>query len=302
MKNVAKIKKRIVCVVGPTASGKTRLAVELAKKFDGEIISADSRQVYKKLDIGTGKDLNEYEDIKYHMIDIAEPEENITLFDWLEGARAKIDEIIEQGKLPIITGGTGLYVQALIEGFSQEKTKTSIDNKKTYSREELDNKTLSELKEIFLKNKIEDSNIDINNPRRLIRAIEKAQKGIISLKNKPDFEALQIGITLPRPVLYSKIDKRVDQRFGEGMLEEVRGLIQSGVDPKWLDRLGLEYRVISKYLTSNSKDFAKMSQDLKWKIHAYARRQTTWFKRFEEIVWVKDSDEAKSVVKNFLEN
>lgn len=302
MKNVAKIKKRIVCVVGPTASGKTRLAVELAKKFDGEIISADSRQVYKKLDIGTGKDLNEYEDIKYHMIDIAEPEENITLFDWLEGARAKIDEKIEQGKLPIITGGTGLYVQALIEGFSQEKTKTSIDNKKTYSREELDNKTLSELKEIFLKNKIEDSNIDINNPRRLIRAIEKAQKGIISLKNKPDFEALQIGITLPRPVLYSKIDKRVDQRFGEGMLEEVRGLIQSGVDPKWLDRLGLEYRVISKYLTSNSKDFAKMSQDLKWKIHAYARRQTTWFKRFEEIVWVKDSDEAKSVVKNFLEN
>lgn len=298
MKIPAKNDKRIICVVGPTASGKTALAVSLAKKFGGEIISADSRQVYRGLDIGTGKDLVEYGNIKYHLIDVADPMEDFTLFDWLEMANKAINEIISRDALPIIVGGTGLYVQALVEGFRQYQGKKNQG--KRYERDELNKKSLKQLQEIYSKLKDTDINIDKNNPRRLIRAIEKSQEGTVFCKKEPDFESLQIGITLPRPILYEKIDKRVEQRFEEGMLEEVRGLIESGVNPSWLEKLGLEYRVISRYITSGSDDFEIMKQNLKWKIHAYARRQITWFRRFKKIKWVKDEKQAEKLVVKFF--
>lgn len=313
------MKKPVICVIGPTASGKTALAVALAEKFNGEIVSADSRQVYKKLDVGTGKDLREYGKIKYHLIDICSPGEKFTLFDWLDLARDRIKQIQDRGGLPIIVGGTGLYVQGLVEGFQQtknEKIKTYNHSGKSlkYSRKELDEKSLEELQEIYLKTIKAKSQIDLNNPRRIIRAIEINQEGSGVSKQKPDFSVLQIGISLPRQDLYDKIDKRVEQRFAkEKMLEEVDSLLESGVDPSWLLGLGLEYKIICQYLlekksseeisfdkVKNTPDFQKMKQNLKYKIHGYARRQLTWFRRFNDIKWVRNKEDAEKTVSRFL--
>jgi len=295
-----KKERKIICIIGPTASGKTGWGVSVARKFNGEIISADSRQVYRGLDIGTGKDLEDYSDVKYHLIDICEPGVYFTVFDWLERAREVIEDIFTRGKTPIIVGGTGLYVQALIEGF-ELKFESQKSKVKRYRREELESKSLEELQKIIFKLKIVNSKLDMNNSHRIIRAIEKVQSGEIANKKKPDFQALQIAIDLPRDVLYDRIDQRVEERFEQGMLEEVKSLIASGVDKKWLLGLGLEYRIIGRYvLGESSQSFDKMKQELKYKIHAFARRQLTWFRRFPEIVWCNDLKSAEEEIKNFL--
>ena len=313
------MEKKVVCVVGATASGKTALAVKLAQKFNGEIISADSRQIYKGLDIGTGKDLKEYGDIKYHLIDICEPGERFTVFGWINLARKMIDDITGRGKLPIVVGGTGLYIQALVEGFEQKPKKSKIQHPKSkmFSRGELEKKSLPDLQKIYSKLKIRNSKLDFKNPRRLIRAIERAQQGTLISKHKPDFEVLQIGISLSRQILYDKIDKRVDSRFAQGMAEEVAKLLDQGVSPEWFDKIGLEYRIISRYLRQNfkspisnfkmdekiknSKEFKDMTQELKWKIHTFARRQLTWFRRFPEIIWAEKLTSAEKAIGDFLQ-
>jgi len=331
--------KKIIAIVGPTASGKTALAVKIAREFNGEIVSADSRQVYRGLDLGTGKEgarlcepnaqgersaglevkklrknWRMIDDIPQWMIDVAETGKRFTLFDWLGSARLVIEDIFKRGKVPIVVGGTGLYVQALIEGFTlksqKEKGKRKNHNVKvkSFQREELEKLPREKLVGILQKldpTRLEE--IDSKNPRRLIRAIELSQGGSQSGKIKPDFEALQIGIGLPRLALYQKIDQRVEKRFAEGMLKEVGGLLAKGVDPKWLIGLGLEYKIIGKYVLSHpklearsSKLFSKMQQELKYKSHGYARRQLTWFRRFPEIKWVRNFQEAKRVVGTFL--
>jgi len=312
---------KVIVILGPTASGKTGIGVQLAKKFNGEIISADSRQVYRGLDLGTGKDLKEYDSVRYHLIDICDPEEKFNMFDWLESARLAVRDILDRGMMPIVVGGTGLYIQALVEGFTtikNEKLKIRNSNLKSkkYSREELDLKTSKDLQKILGKLDLESFNkIDQNNPHRLIRAIERVQEGIEISKIAVPYDFLQIGINLPREKLYKRIDKRVGSRFEEGMLEEVRGLLDSGINPKWLHKLGLEYRIISEYLLSNSKipvlssksisnvktdEFQEMSQLLKYRIHAFARRQLTWFRRFSQIRWISNYDEVEKVAENFL--
>lgn len=326
------MKKKVVFILGPTGSGKTALAVDLAKKFNGEIISADSRQIYIGLDVGTGKDLAEYGDIKYHLIDVAMPEENFTLFDWLDRTREILADILKRGKLPIIAGGTGLYAKALAEGYYIIK-KLNIKNQndklklKKITRTELDLMSIEQLQSLASKLKINTANLDIKNPRRLIRAIEKAQEGIETIKNKPDFKSLILAIDLDREELYQRIDKRVDQRFlAEGMLEEVAGLLSTGISQQWLGSLGLEYRIISEYLTGHpelisgsqktkipkqvrddvstsvrdDKTFQEMIQELKWKTHAYARRQLTWLRKQEDLQWIKNAVEAEDLVAEFI--
>jgi len=312
------MKKKVVFILGPTGSGKTSLAVELAKKYNGEIISADSRQIFVGLDIGTGKDLEEYGKIKYHLIDICVPEEKFTMFDWLKLARQKIDEIIGRGHLPIVVGGTGLYAKALYEGYAIENLKDQVSKTK-YTREELDAMTVEQLNELMEKLKIPIENLDLKNPRRLIRAIEKHQEGIKTTKRKPNFERLLLAIDLYRDELYKRIDKRVDVRFTkQGMLEEVAGLLNSGVSEEWLRSLGLEYKIISEYLTQNfefpmtndqpisndqifkSEPFQQMTQELKWKTHGYARRQLTWLSKQPNLIWIKDKDQAHKLVEKFL--
>ena len=366
-----KISKKLIAVVGPTAGGKTSLGVFLAREYNGEIISADSRQVYRGLDIGTGKEgtsnlkpqtsnlqlktqklknqktnkksdkltiqqLNQYtryiDDVPQWLIDICEPGEKFTMFDWLAAARKSIDDVFARGKTPIVVGGTGLYVQALIQGFELKKSQTSnlkpqIYNSKLkkYSREELKKKTLADLQSLANKLKPKAHNLDMNNPHRLIRAIERAQSGLVTTKNKPNFEALQIGVEIPREDLYKRIDQRVDEWFEQGFSEEVHGLLKSGVDPKWLMKIGLEYGILSQYLichpefisgsceiprsrnkfgmtklAQDDKSFQEMKQRMKFAIHAFARRQLTWFRRFREINWVADRNQAELFVKKFL--
>jgi len=349
-------RKKIIAIVGPTASGKTALAVKIAQEFNGEIVSADSRQVYRGLDLGTGKEgepeakakskrqkakpqvktqkLKEIEkDLRYikgipqWMIDVAEPEERFTLFDWLKAARLVIGDIFERGKVPVVVGGTGLYVQGLIEGYAlksqKEKGKRKNHNVKvkSFQREELEKFPREKLVRILRRlNSEKLETVDQKNPRRLIRAIEIAQEGDRVGKTKPDFEILQIAIFLPRHELYKKINRRVEKRFEQGMLEEVKRLLARGIDPKWLIGLGLEYKIITTYLINKAKGetrkekpqgkskkshgrgktFEEMEQELKYKSHGYARRQLTWSRRFPEIKWVQDSQEVEKLVATFL--
>ncbi|MEI8143117.1 MAG: tRNA (adenosine(37)-N6)-dimethylallyltransferase MiaA [Candidatus Berkelbacteria bacterium] len=328
-------KRKIIAIVGPTASGKTGIGVKLAKEFNGEIISADSRQVYRGLDLGTGKDLAEYGEVKYHMIDIVDPGEKMTLFDYLPLARSAIEDIFARGKVPILVGGSGLYIQGLVEGFAlQQKTENSTTpglrgagkkQKAEYSREQLDKLTTKELNEVLEKSDVQKyESIDHKNRHRLIRAIELAQEGLNPVKIKPDFEVLQIGVDVPRTELHQRIDKRVDERFEVGMTQEVRDLLISGVDPVWLIGLGLEYREITQYLLElrikniqlweklgenrdssfviHNSEFQAMSQDLKYCTHQFARRQMTWFHRFPEIQWLPNYEQIKRFAKIFLEH
>jgi len=326
-------KRKIIVIVGPTASGKTGWGVSVASAIGrpasgwkgGEIISADSRQVYRGLNIGTGKDLEDYSDTKYHLIDICDPGVQFTMFDWVERARIVIEDIFSRGKTPIIVGGTGLYVQALVEGFQKSKIKNQNCNLKVkiFSREELESKTLKELQQINLRLNTDDLKLDLDNPHRLIRAIERAQNGEVVSKKKPNFEVLQIAIDMPREVLYQRIDQRVDEWFKEGFTEEVQSLLKNGVDPKWLEKIGLEYRLLTQYLIQNSKlksqncklkvkiidtttkqfdseSFEEMKQKMKFVIHAYARRQLTWFRRFSDIIWCFDLKSAEKEINKFL--
>lgn len=313
------MERKIVCIFGPTGSGKTGLGVYLAKKFNGEIISADSRQVYRGLDLGTGKDLKEYGDVKHHLIDICDPGEKFNMFDWLKQAREAIKDIFKRGKLPVVVGGTGLYFKALVEGFEINqnlKIKNQNDNAKIkkYDREELENKSLYDLRKIFDKLPTTNYKLDLKNPRRVIRAIELAQEGIKPVRKKPDFESLNLTIDLDREELYKKIDRRVDSRFDEGMLEEIEGLIQSGVTTDWLMSLGLEYKIITNFVLNlkcksqnaklqlkiqNLKTFEEMKQELKFKSHAYARRQLTWLRKMQ-VQKIKTKKEAVVLVEKFL--
>jgi len=321
---MSKSNKKVIAIVGPTASGKTTFGVRLAKEFDGEIISADSRQVYRGLDLGTGKDLDEYDGVPYHLIDIADPEEKMTLFDYLPLARAAIADVLSRGKLPIIVGGTGLYVQGIVEGFElRQDDNKGINKHDKLSREQLNNLTIQQLNNLLLKiDPDKNLMVDRKNAHRLIRAIEMAQEGLTPVKIKPDFEVLQIGIDLPRDVLHEKIDKRVDSRFAEGMLSEVQGLIDRGVSTDWLIGLGLEYRIMTEFLEKIAKlsnceiaelpkennmtmkqfnnEFLEVSQDLKFKTHQFARRQMTWFRRFPQINWLSEYDQIKRFVKIFI--
>lgn len=324
--------RKIICIVGPTASGKTGIGVRFARELNGEIVSADSRQIFRGLNIGSGKEY--FPDVKQWLIDIKEPGEKFSVFDWLPLARQAIEDIFSRGKVPIVVGGTGLYVQALVEGFELQGIRNEelgigvIPEQFQNNAEEL-GKLLKELDPETYKK------VDKHNPHRLIRAIERAREGLRPAKVKPDFEVLQIGIDLPRAELYRRIDKRVDDRFKQGMLEEVERLIKSGVDSAWLIKLGLEYRIITEYILSkndvtlsdsegsradvsarmrlcldssaspqndHNKEFQEMSQKLKFRIHAFARRQLTWFRRFPGIVWLDDYDKILTSVKKFLDS
>lgn len=319
------MKNKVVFILGPTASGKTGVAVKVAKKLfpkgiRSEIISADSRQVFKELDVGSGKDLKEYDEIKYHLIDICEPGESFTLYDWLKLARAKLDEMFENEIVPIVVGGTGLYAKALAEGFLLEKQGNKSTDK--YSRDNLNQLSLAELENIAAELGLSSSKIDMKNPRRIIRAIENFQAGAAISKKEPGFEKLIIALNGTRKELYDKIDKRVEQRFAnEKMLEEVEELINGGVDTSWLMSLGLEYRIITIYIlvqrfgfdeiemkeviqkynyhVEDFQTFEAMKQMLKYKIHAYARRQITWLNKQEGLIW-SDKEKALSLVENFL--
>lgn len=296
-----RVKGKLVVVLGPTACGKTKIGVSLAKKFNGEIISADSRQVYKWMDIGTGKDLKDYQGVPYHLIDTANPKEQVSLKDWQNLAFNKIKELNEKNKLPILVGGTGLYLNSIIDGYVLEDIE--VDQK---LRKELNKLSLKQLQNKLKKlDKDAFKKIDVNNPRRIIRAIEIAQAGnsITKMKKKkPDLDVLVLGIKFDKETIYKRIDKRLKYRIEkEKMIPEVRNLRQKGVSWKRLDDFGLEYRWVVKYLKKEINK-EELFNKLSTAIHHFAKRQLTWFKKRKDIVWIKNVQEVERLVKRFLKH
>ncbi len=263
---------KIIVILGPTATGKSDLAINLAKKFNGEIISADSRQVYKGLDIGTGKiSKEEMQGIPHYLIDVVNPKQKFTVTDFKKLADKKIKEIIKRGKLPIICGGTGFYIDTVTKGMVLPEVPP---NPKL--RKELEEKTTEDLVLILQKlDPIRSKNIDVKNRVRLVRAIEiaKALGKVPAIKEKkPNYAFIKIGLILPEELFQKKVKTRVRKMFKAGLLQEIEMLKKSGVSGGRLKEFGFEY--------NNPTEESVVKETLK-----YAKRQMTWFKRDKEIEW-----------------
>ncbi|RJQ35210.1 tRNA (adenosine(37)-N6)-dimethylallyltransferase MiaA [Candidatus Parcubacteria bacterium] len=275
--------QKIIVIVGPTSSGKSALAVELAKKLSGEVISADSRQVYKGLDIGTGKiTKREMKGVPHHLLDVYSPKKTFTAHDFVVRGRKAIDDIASRGKLPIICGGTGFYIDALVGRITLSDVPA---NKKL--RAELDKKTAEQLFTIL---KRRDQNraqsIDQHNKRRLIRALEIAQ----SPKSDPlrsdlrGYDVIWVGIAPERDELRRRIDVRLRDRIKTGMIAEAKRLKKAGLSYKRMESLGLEYRSLARHLKGIiSKE--EMESELQSAIWQYAKRQKTYWRRNKDIEW-----------------
>jgi tRNA dimethylallyltransferase len=281
-----KNKTKLIVIVGPTAVGKSDMAVQVARAFNGEVISADSRQVYKGLDIGSGKiTRSEMKGVPHHLLDVISPKTRkaFTAADFQRLAQEKIEEISNRGKLPIICGGTGFYIQTLIDGTVFPEV---LPNPKL--RTLLAKKTLSQLQETLKKiDPARFKTIDQQNKVRLIRAIEiaKALGKVPKLKKTPGaYDPLLIGLTLDPEKLKEKIKKRLDKRFAHGMIKEVRNLHKLGVSWKRLESFGLEYRLISQFLQKKISR-KEMTERLEIEIRQFAKRQMVWFKRDTRIKW-----------------
>lgn len=276
--------QKIVSVMGTNASGKSDLALYLAQEFCGEVVSADSRQVFRGLDIGAGKvSLQERQLVRHHLIDVAGLNEDFSLAQFQSLAFRSIDEILRRRRLPILVGGTGLYLMAVLEGYvlppvaPNQRLRTQLEQLET----ELLVKRLSQLDGAAL------ASIDVRNRRRLVRAIEILESGSslerVALKR---YLPLKLGLTWPKEVLRERIRLRLERRMNEGMVEEVRDLLASGARREWLDALGLEYRHILWFLQGRYKSLEELRLGLESAIWRFAQRQMTWFKRDRDIVWL----------------
>ncbi len=293
--------KKIIAVVGPTASGKSDLAVELALKFNGEIVSADSRQVYTGLDIGTGKvTKEEMRGVPHCLLDVADVSTVFTVSDYERMALEAIDYILTRGRLPILCGGTGFYVNSVL--YENAFARVLPDEK---IRKQLSGMTPAEMADKLKEIDIERYNsIDVHNPMRLIRALEivlSTGKPVSQNIKMSRFEALKIGIFWEREELSRRIELRLDTRLKSGMIEEIEGLLDKGVSHERLYDLGLEYRYISQYIKGDLS-YDKMREKLLSEIRKYAKRQMTWFRREKDIVWIKagELDKASDLVEGFL--
>jgi len=305
--------KKIIAILGPTASGKTKLAVKLALKFNGEIVSADSRQVYRGMDVGTGKDLNEYKIkskklkvIRYHMIDVANPKQRFDLAKYQKMAFQAIDDILKRNKLPILVGGSGLYLQAVVDNFKLSNVKKDLDLRKKL--EKLDaNKLFAKFKKISPKIANKINNSDKKNKRKLIRYLEILlfdKNFKIKIKNQKKYQTLIIGKSCSREILRKKIYKRLISRFEkEKMINEVKQLHKQGLSWRKLESFGLEYKFISLYL-QNKLAYDEMVEKLRIASNQFVNRQMSWFRRWErqgaEINWVENNKESEKLVKEFL--
>jgi len=303
--------KKSLIILGPTASGKTALAVKVANKYNGEIISADSRQIYKGMDIGTGKDLEEYtiadKIIPYHLIDILNPITDYSVFDFKTDFYDCYNRIIENNKLPILCGGTALYIDSILFDYNMPKSKPNkILRKKmgTMRLEGLKDKLISIKKDAY------DENYHISQ-RRIIRTIEiltQNQSNDIDMnkQGKNKFKnSLVLGIKVERGILLNRIKKRLEVRLNKGMIEEVQTLLHTGISPERLHTLGLEYRYISAYL-SKKIDYKTMQSKLNTAINQFSKRQMTFFRRMEKrginINWVpiENSNKIYKIVDQYL--
>lgn len=286
------MKSKILVIVGPTATGKSDLAVKLAKKMRGEIISADSRQVYKGLDIGTGKiTKKEMAGVPHHLLDVADPKKQFSVVKYVELAEKAIASIIVNNKIPIIVGGTGFYIQSLIDGTVLPDVLPNPGLRKELSKKSAD-ELITILKKIDPKRAKE---IDPKNSRRIIRAIEIATalgKVPSIKKSPPKYDTLFIGLTLPTEELKKKIKLRLEKRLKDGMIKEAVELHKNGLSWRRMDELGLEYRYLALYLQKKIS-LEELKKKLETEIWRYAKRQMTWFKRDKRIRWLKSKEETR---------
>ena len=295
---------RLVVVLGPTASGKSALGIALAQRFDGEIVSADSRQVYRGLDIGTAKVTPQEQALApHHLLDIADVNDIYTVAQFRQQAIAAINAILERARQPFLVGGSPHYIQAVVDNLDIPAIAPQ-----PALRAELEKRPLPDLlTELERLDPQSYAVIDRDNPRRVIRALEVC---LVSGKpfseqrarHDPFYDCLLLGINWPRAVLYRRIDQRVDERMEQGMIEEVQILLARGISQQRLEDLGLEYRFISRWLRGEFVSEAEMTQRLKYAIHDFTRRQLSWFRRDPRIVWIEgyDVDRAKTLVEGFL--
>lgn len=292
----------ILAVVGPTACGKTSLAVDLALSIGkAEIISADSRQVYRGMDIGTGKDIAEYTrdgiTVPSHLIDIAEAGEKYNLFEFQRDFLAAYEDIRARGAFPIMCGGSGLYVESVLKGYRLLPVPEN-----PALRENLEKKSLEELTAMLAEYKQLHNNTDTDNKKRAIRAIEIEEYYLtrpVEERSFPQLNTLVVGVSVDRDVRRERISRRLHERLGQGMVDEVRRLLNNGVQPEQLIYYGLEYKYLTLYLTG-AMDYDDMVRGLETAIHQFAKRQMTWFRGMEKrgvpIMWVDMSLGREQVV------
>jgi len=296
---------KVLVILGQTATGKSDLAVKIALKFNGEIISADSRQVYKGMDIGTGKITKaEMQGIPHYLLDIADPMQRITVIDWRKIAEEKIKDIVKRGKLPIICGGTGFYIDSLINdtGFPDVLPDENL-------RKELEKKDLNDLVSDLLKlDSNAEKKIDLKNKRKVIRAIEIATAlghiPELKLEQRKDMKFLKIGLNLTPEELQARISKRLESRMKAGMENEARNLLKNGVTLERMREFGLEYRYLAE-LIQNEITYKDFMSILATRIWQFARRQMTWWRKDENIKWLNANSptlltDSEKYVSDFL--
>lgn len=291
----------LITILGPTASGKTSLACQLAYKLGSEVISGDSRQVYRSMDIGTGKDLSDYvvngSAIPYHLIDICDPGDKYNIYEYQHDFHRVYSEIKSRNVLPILCGGSGLYLESVLKGYSLQNVP---ENKDLRSR--LQGKSLVELTEILNSHKALHNTTDVDTAQRAIRAIEievyKTEHRLVQ-NEYPPLNSLIIGVDIDRELRRSKISKRLKSRLEEGMVDEIRSILESGVSADDLIYYGLEYKYVTLYILGQlSHD--EMFTQLEIAIHQFAKRQMTWFRGMEKrglsIHWVNASQSQESMI------
>ncbi len=289
--------EKIVAIVGLTSSGKSGLGISLAKRFNGEIVSADSRQVYKGLDYCSGKvSKSEQAEVCHHLLDVCELGEQFSLFDFQQMAYAEIDKILSKNKVPFLVGGTGLYSRAVIEGYSLSQTKPSESLRKDF-----ETLSLEQLIEFCKQNNIEVPSEPTK--RRLVRLIEKTDAP--QKENCPKYKVLQIGIFWSREEIYKRIEERLKERM-PNMLEEIKSLLNLGKSKEFLRSLGLEAKCVVDYLDGKYNSFEEFFEDLFKQERHFAKRQQTWYNKEKNIVWLdaKDNLEEKAfqLIEEFLKS
>ena len=282
----------MITILGPTATGKTRRAVDLAEALNGEIISGDSRQVYRGMDLGTGKDLKEYNGIPYHLIDICEAGEKYNLHRFISDFHKTRKEICDKGKSIIFCGGTGMYIETVLSGIQLPEVPVNPE-----LRNKLELLSLEELTEILRGYKVLHNKTDVDTVKRAVRAIEieefyrnnRELAEVADRKKAKPLDSLIIGIDIPRELRRKRISDRLKKRLDEGMVEEVTGLIQKGVKPEDLIYYGLEYKYLTLYVIGKMP-YQQMVDELEISIHQFAKRQMTWFRGMErrgfKINWI----------------
>ena len=290
---------KLIVIEGTNASGKSALGVELASRFSGEIVSADSRQVFERLDLGSGKITpEEMRGVPHHLLNVRKPGEFFSMADFQRLSYEAIDGIIARGNVPFLVGGTGLYVDAVADGYVLSEKATDLD-----LRAELETYDTPALYEM-LKEKLPDTDVDPKNRHRVMRLLEKLAAGDVAPGTKsPRYSLLKLGVTWSREILKQRIDERLERRLQQGMVDEVKSMLDDGVSEEFLVKLGLEYKYLTWYLTGKI-GYEQMVEELGNAIKRFAKRQMTWFRRDPRIIWLDMNEDpvsrASALITDFL--